>query len=192
MKKFQFILLFLILLFNWALICQPLSGDKIIGSVGDYPSLSIAITELNNHGISGTLRFLIDENLLESGTGLVINRADLTNVNNLIIKPNIGKSPTITITNFALFGSVEQAFTINNSSFITIDGSNTEDGLTRDLTIIGNDNTASQAYLIGVINNSDNITIKNLKLKKNNMPSNSSGITLDGEITPVPEHLVII
>jgi len=193
MKK-VFTLCFLFILFGHLnLFSQPLSGDKIIKATGgDFATLGAAITALNSNGASGTVRFLIDEDLNEVGTALVITRTDLTATNNVIIKPNVDKTPTITINSFPTSGapnhSASQGFTIDNASYITIDGSNSVGGTTRDLTISAND--AAGLYLIGVTDNSDNITIKNVILTYSALGANSTAIGADG-YTGVADNLVV-
>ncbi|MHC1737089.1 MAG: T9SS type A sorting domain-containing protein [Ignavibacteriaceae bacterium] len=192
--KRMFTILFLFIFFgNFNIFSQALTGDKIIKATGgDYATLGAAITALNANGVSGTVRFLIDENLNEVGTALVITRTDLTATNNLIIKPNTGKTPTITITAFPTTGapnhSASQGFTIDNASYITIDGSNSVGGTTRDLTISAND--AAGLYLIGVTDNSDFITIKNVILTYTALGANSTAVGADG-YTGVADNLVV-
>lgn len=187
---FLFMVLFLTSGVFSVLFGQALTGDKIIKATGgDYSSLGAAITALNTNGVSGTVRFLIDENLNESGADLIITRNDLSAVNNLVIKPNAGKTPTISIATFPTTGaSPLNGITIINASFITIDGSNTVNGTSRDLTISGND--AAGLYLIGVIDNADDITIKNVSLQIQTMAAGSTGIGCDG-VTGVPDRLLI-
>jgi hypothetical protein len=162
----------ILLLVPSLVLAQNITGTKIVGGTGtpDYPTLSAAITALNtNHG-SGTVTFLIDGDLTEAGSPEITDTA-LVGANKLIIKPNTGKTPTVTFTTVATSGNKSNAgFTItgNSASFgsvgnVTIDGSNTPNGTTQDMTFAINDATNGR-YLIRLSGHTDNVTIKNLKL----------------------------
>ncbi|MCK7524457.1 MAG: hypothetical protein MZV64_45935 [Ignavibacteriales bacterium] len=80
-------------------------------------------------------------NLSEVGANLLITRSDLTATNNLTIKPAASKTPTITIAGCTTTAGPSQysGISYSGASYITIDGSNTDGGTTRDLTIAMND-----------------------------------------------------
>ncbi len=172
-----------------------LAGDYMIyppDAKGNFNSLGEAVTALNTYGTMAPVRFLIGGNLQEDG--IIINREDMTDSTGLTIKPAPGVSPTITITNFPTTGNAKnQGFTLQNASYVTIDGSNTEGGTTQDMTIIGDQ--ATGAYVIGVIENSDNCTIKNLNVNCNNLAVSGSMIGCDGyvvsSVQKVPNNLLI-
>lgn len=181
---------------NGVILMNPvgaLDGDYYIpkGSYAKgFNTLVDAVAALNNCGAIGAVRFLIDDNLNEIGSNLIITRNDLTAATPVVIKPAPGKTPSITITSFPTSGNhAKQGLTIENASYITIDGSNTEGGNTKDLTIIGDDAT-NGLYVVGVIDNSDFITIKNVKITYNNMLSTGTILGVDG-YTGVPNKLVI-
>jgi hypothetical protein len=144
---------------------QALTGDYVIGTGQTYTSLAAAIAALNTNGASGTVRFLINEDLTETGANLVITRSDLSATDNLVIKPNSGKTPKITISGCASASGASQytGLTLDDADYVTIDGSNTVGGTTRDLTIALNDATNGRNG-IKLNGNTDNITIKNVKL----------------------------
>ncbi|MBA4310527.1 MAG: hypothetical protein C0425_09350 [Chlorobiaceae bacterium] len=160
---------------------QPITGNKIIrATAGDYPTLAAAFTAINTNGVSGHVTLLIDENLNEEGINLILTRNDFTSTNRVTIRPNVGRTVSLTITNFSLSGTIEQGLSFTGSSFVTIDGSNAVGGSTRNLTIIGNDATATQAYLIAVSNNTDNVVIRNTNIFFTAIPSNTSAIAFSG------------
>lgn len=169
MKKINllFFVLVFVLFFN-GIIFGQLTGDKIIkSSGGDYATLADAFTAINTNGVSGTVRLLIDENLNEVGANLVLTRTDLSSTNNVIIKPNTGKTPTVTFTGCATTGNnAYSGLTIDGvaagTGYVTIDGSNLPSGTTRDLTFNLNDATAGR-YCISAVGNADYITVKNCK-----------------------------
>ena len=146
---------------------QALTGDKIIGPGGAYTSLGAAITDLNAKGASGTVRFLIDADLSETGSP-EITSVTLNGTNKLVIKPNTGKTPTVTFSACATSGNkgnsgLAISGTVTNVGYITIDGSNTANGTTRDMTFALNDGTAGR-YVIRLNGQVDTVTIKNLKI----------------------------
>ncbi len=162
----------LFLLVSSGVLAQNLTGTKIIGGTGtpDYPTLSAAIADLNAKHASGTVTFLIDGDLTEPGSPEITDTA-LTGANRLIIKPNVGKTPTVTFTAVATSGNKGNAgltITGNTASLgsvgnTTIDGSNMTNGTSRDMTFAIDDATNGR-YLIRLSGNTDNVIISNLTL----------------------------
>jgi hypothetical protein len=194
MKRLLTILCVLMLASMWSATAsaQALSGTYYIPKGANpqgYTTLADAITALNANGCSGTVTWLIDGNLTETAD-LVINRPDLTAVNNLVIKPNATKTPTITITKSPATGNAGgQGFTIENTCYVTIDGSNTVGGTTQDLTFNLNDATA--IYALGIIDSSRFISMKNVKVTVTAPATGgTTGIGIDG-YTAAPENVVI-
>ncbi|MBP7886531.1 MAG: T9SS type A sorting domain-containing protein [Candidatus Marinimicrobia bacterium] len=154
-----------------------------------FATLGAAITALNTYGAIVPVTFYIDADLIESGSELIIDREDLTAETALTIKPASGKTSSITINNFPTTGNYSgQGFTIKNTAYVTIDGSNTSGGTSRDLTIIGND--VNGKCVIGVIDNSDFITVKNVNITFENLLASGSILGVDG-YTGVPNSLLI-
>jgi len=161
-----------LLLVPTLVLAQNLTGVKIIGGTGtpDYPTLSAAIADLNTKHASGAVTFLINGDLTETG-GLEITDSALTGGNSLLIKPNSGKTPTVTFTAVTTSGNKANAgFTITGNTLslgsvgnVTIDGSNTPGGKTQDMTFAINDPTNGR-YCIRLSGNTDNVTIKHLKI----------------------------
>lgn len=146
---------------------QALTGSKTIGAGGDYASLAAAITDMNTKGVSGSLTFLINSDLTETGVH-EITTTTLNGTNKLVIKPAAGKTPTVSFTALTTSGNGGNAGlavsgATTNVGFITIDGSNTDGGTTRDMTFSLNDATGGR-YGIRLNGETDNVTIKNLKI----------------------------
>jgi hypothetical protein len=157
-----------------------LAGDYFIPVTNlkhGFTTLKEAVTALNTYGTSKKVNFYITANLNEDG--IVINRGDLTDSTGLTIKPAANVQPVITISNFPTTGNEKnQAFTIKSTSFVTVDGSNTPNGNTRDMTFVGNQATGS--YVIGVIEKSNNVTIKNLNATFTALAASGTILATDG------------
>ncbi|MCE1189579.1 MAG: T9SS type A sorting domain-containing protein [Ignavibacteria bacterium] len=158
---------------------QALSGTKTVGTGGDYTTLTAAIADVNTKGVNGSLVLLINNDLTEPGS-IEVTSTTLTGGNKLTIKPNTGKQPIITFTACATSGNKGNAgFTISgmatNVGNITIDGSNTQNGVTRDMTFSLNDTTNGR-FAIKLNGETDNLVFKNLKVLATGIkPTTSSG-----------------
>jgi len=164
---FKSVVIFLFFTAASLLNAQALTGNKVVGTGGDYATLSAAIADVNAKGVSGTLTLLINNDLTETGAIEVLTTT-LTGSNKLVIKPNTGKSPTVTFTAVGTSGNSGNAgLTITGSTTtignITIDGSNTNNGTTKDMTFALNDATAGR-YLLRLNADVDDVTVKNLKI----------------------------
>lgn len=178
-------------------INAQLSGDYYIpqGSHSQgFATLADAFTAVNTQGVSGTVVLYIDDNLNEVGSNLVLYRGDLSSTNNLVIKPAPTKTPTIDITGCASSGHQAYAgITIDSTSYVTIDGSNTFGGSSQDLTISMSDGTNGR-IIVQAYGNADNIEIKNCVLKYNQPPSSataSRGVYVNGQSTGVTDNFVV-
>lgn len=176
----------------------PLSGDYYIPQGSNpkgFPTLTDAFKALDTLGAAGPVRFLIDENLNEVGANLVLNRNDLTSLTPLTIKPAPGKTPTITITGCSSTAGANQytGITFNGASNIIIDGSNTESGATRDLTIAMNDSLNGR-IAIQLFGNADTVTIKNVVIKYLTMNpglTTTRGIYVNGQASGVTNNFTV-
>ena len=176
-----------LMIFLSTALAQNITGTKIIGGAGtpDYATLSAAITALNTNHASGVVTFLINGDLTEAG-GVEITDTSLTGSTTLLIKPNAGRTPTITFTGVATSGNKGNAgLTITGNSIsmgnvgnVTIDGSNASNGTTQDMTFALKDSVNGR-YLIRLNGNTDNVTIKNLKL----VPQEVKPVTTSGTRT---------
>lgn len=160
-----------------------------------FNTLADAFTALNSFGVSSAVRFLIDDNLNEIGANLLITRSDLTETNNLIINPAPTKTPTITITGCSTTSGATQysGIAYSGASFITIDGSNTVGGVTRDLTIAMNDSLNGRIG-ITLFGNTDFIAIKNTNIifqKITILNSSTRGIYANGQASGVADSLIV-
>jgi hypothetical protein len=184
--------------FNGINPADVLAGDYYIPqgvNPQGFNTLVDAFAALNSFGVSSAVRFLIDDNLNEVGANLLITRSDLTETNNLIIKPAPTKTPTITITGCVTTAGATQysGIAYSGASYITIDGSNTVGGTTRDLTIAMNDSLNGRIG-ITLYGNTDYLVFKNFYLKFNliNLPNTSTrGMYANGQASGVADSVII-
>lgn len=131
------------------------------GTSGVYASLTAAFADLNARSIIGPTRFLLNDASYTTETfPLTVNINNTimpTSTNTITIKPNVGIVSSIS-------GSSSAAPLIKiMNSYVTIDGSNSTSGTTRDLTISNTSTTTPQ--VIGIYSTGTtslvNETVKN-------------------------------
>jgi len=132
----------------------------------NFSSLSAAVTALNTNTFGADVVLEITSDLTEAANiGLGVNTAGFT----LTIKPQAGVAPTLTFAgttaqsidgNFVVGSPTFSSTNLISTNNVLIDGSNTINGTTKDMTIIGAV-TSSQISVIRIFGNNDNITIKN-------------------------------
>jgi hypothetical protein len=177
----------------------PLSGSYYIPKGANpqgFVSLDQAFQAVNTNGLSGTVTFYIDADLAESGDVLALTNTTLNATNNLVIKPSPTKTPTITISTCPSTTGQLNIYTglqLENASYVTIDGSNTVGGTTRDLTFKVNDATNGR-YLIQAYANCDNLIFKNCIFKFQAMSSTNAVASIlffNGQTTGVCDNILI-
>ncbi|MCX6137897.1 MAG: T9SS type A sorting domain-containing protein [Ignavibacteriales bacterium] len=153
-----------------AVTLAQLTGTYTIGTGNTYTTLKAAIDALNSDGASGVVTFLVNQDMTVNADSISQAGLDGTTAS-LVIKPAPGKTPTVTFRKCATYAAaapnsgaglaidgITQAM-----SNITIDGSNTANGTTRDMTFKLSDTTSGR-YCILVNGHADNVTIKNLNI----------------------------
>lgn len=155
-------------------------GLPVDAGVGVYGTITAAVNDLNLRGISGAVRFLLLDATYPTETyPIVINDiVGASATNTFTLKPNTGVTATIS------GASANTAAIKVLSSYATIDGSNTVNGTTRDLTIENTSITSPIAVWFG----STGTTTMNASGIKNcnviNGVNTSSAIVLtDGAVT---------
>ena len=114
-------------------INATLNGIYTVGATGTYPTLTAAVADYNTKCLTGPVTFsLIDASYSAAETFPIVVQPNpsASSTNTLTIKPAAGVSPVIS--GLAASTSV---LVLNGADFVTIDGSNTAGGTTRDLTI---------------------------------------------------------
>jgi len=164
--------------YSYLISNTPLIGDYTVGTAGNYTTLTTAVADLNTRGVGGAVRFLLlDANYASETLPLNININNVnktTATNTFTIKPSTGV--TAAISGAADAGRV---FDIRDS-YVTIDGSNTAGGTTRNLTITNTSTTTPQVVFAGSTGTTPltNFTIKNCILI--NGVNSSSALVLTG------------
>jgi len=154
---------------------------------GVYPTITSALSDLNNLGILGPVRFLlVDASYPTETYPLTINvvAADAPNATNTVeIKPGVGVSPTVS---GAFAGPI---FRIVNTNYVTIDGSNTIAGTTRDLTIMNTGTTSPNVVHVGSFGTTPvtNATVRNCILV-NGAQTSSAIVVSDGNAVGSPGY----
>ena len=159
---------------------QAISSDKVIGTgqPAPYNSLANAVTYLNANGISGNIKFLLNNDETVSSQ-VSINQFPGSNNFTLTIKPNVGK--TIKISGGQVW-STTALIRLNGADNIIIDGSNAANGTSKDLTLV---NTVNAGYnnesVIWIGNGSDtnaalNNVVKNCIISGSTNQSNNTAL----------------
>ena len=142
-----------------------------------YDSLGEAFADLNANGAEGPFRFLIHQDLDETGAQLYLNREDLSAGTRMTLEP-AGSDVTIRVAHPVL---------IENTSHVTIDG-----GEDRGLRFTMEDPAAGQA--IWIVGSSRHVTLRNLDIAHEFGPqSNTVGVQVrrDDGATAVPEYITL-
>lgn len=134
----------------------PLAGDYFVPKRAEdaqgFGTLIEAINYVNEYGLSAATTLFITADITDT-TGISINREDLTESTPLTIKPAPGVTPTLDV-----ISNGGDGIAIIRADYVTIDGSNTDGGDTRDLTITSSDDGLSNMVWI---KETVNTTIKN-------------------------------
>jgi hypothetical protein len=133
------------------------SGSFNVGSGGTYTTLSSAVAAYNNGCLAGPVSFNLTSTTYQAGETfplVIMNNALASSVNTLTIKPASGVNVSI--------NADTAAFILDGARYVTIDGSNTVGGTTKNLTI--NKSLVTGATLL-FQNGASSNTIKNSVIK---------------------------
>jgi len=124
----------------------PLAGVKTVGQSGRYATLNDAIIDLKSAGMGSPVEIqLISSSYNEPPILIDTAIAGLSASNPLTIRPATGVTATI---QFASTPNDPYGIRINKVSGVTIDGSNTPGGTSRDLTLIATGGSGQYGVLI--------------------------------------------
>lgn len=147
-----------------------------------FATLTEAITNLNNRGVSGNVRFLLTDTLYNEVSTMTINiisNDTTTSSRTLTIKPDIG------VNNVKISTTSNNPVFIVYESYITFDGSNLIGGSTRDMLITNAGNSTSSGSIF--VSNGSNVTIKNL-ICSTKSSSTSYNIVFDNSLSGLVEN----
>jgi hypothetical protein len=174
---------------NQYLVTGTLAGVYYVGTstspdaTRTFPTLTVALNAYNQYLLGGAVTFLLLDAAYSATTGetfplVVFNNADASATNSLTIRPNTGVTATVTAA-----GSV---MALAGSRYVTIDGSNTAGGTTRDLTLVNSTSTANTYGLglliqTGIAQANLFATVRNLNVTGGGATTNANyGIILSG------------
>lgn len=137
-----------------------ISGSFNVGAGQVYPTLTAAVSDLNNKELSGPVTLTLTDAAYSAETlPLMLNANNGSSLTNTItIKPAASVQPVIS------GSSTTGVFILNGADYVTVDGSNAENGISRDLSF-QNTATSANSYTIGLFSpagdGAKNNTIKN-------------------------------
>lgn len=176
----------LMLFFTISAYCASaqLSGTYTVGSSGNYSTLTAAVSDLNTSGISGAVTLLLTDATYSSSETfpIVINQISGASASNRItIRP--ASSVNATITGSTSSGAA--LIKLNGADFITINGSNTIGGTTRNLTIKNTSTSTTTAAIwvssLGTGKGATQDSIKNVNIAAgSNSATSTFGIYAGG------------
>ncbi|NMB82683.1 MAG: hypothetical protein GYA14_12790, partial [Ignavibacteria bacterium] len=193
MKGFILFILAVLICFSSFTYAQ-LSGNKYIGTGGDYTTFAIACSTLNADGVgAGGVTFIIYTGTYTESAPLSIDIATNkpTSENPVTFKPDVGATVVLNVGG-QLTGSrwaIRIGTSANTVDYVTLDGSNSLGGTTRDWTI---KSTAATYGIEPIDIYGDYCTVKNCIIDMNNGGYSGSGfgITLR-EATPTSNFCTI-
>ena len=179
-------------LFSSVTFAQSLSGSYIIKSSNPEPfnNLTNALSKINTVGISNSVTFLLDEDQTSQTPYIIGDISGSSTTKTFTIKPNIGKTISITVSSAQAYIGVPAVIKIAGSKNVIIDGSNSATN-SQNLTLVNANipnyhNTTGVAVVSTNSEASEFINIKNLKVtfKNRNQPEKSQiGIYVGGDFS---------
>src|SRR5205085_2295981 len=164
-----------------------ISGSQNVGPAGAFPTLTAAAAAYNSRIQTGPVTFLLTDTSYTTGAGVDRTTGETfpitfnanpgaSAVNTVTIKP----APATAVSISPLAATPTSIFLLNGADWVTIDGSNTAGGTTRDLTIANTNVSTTSAVIwgqtIGTADPATNNTIKNLNITGNASTTTIAGI----------------
>src|SRR6187402_3180888 len=133
MKKFL-----LILLMAPAFAFAQLSGTYLVGTgqAAPFDNLANAVTRIKTVGLSAPVTFSLTSDYSGTSPLILTALAGSSATNTLTIKPAATKTIAVTISNPNSYTGAPAVIEMNGASNVIIDGSNTSNGTTRNLTLV--------------------------------------------------------
>ncbi|MBA4250284.1 MAG: hypothetical protein C0425_00350 [Chlorobiaceae bacterium] len=154
--------------------------------MGVYLTLTAAVTEFNNRGVSGPVTFLLVDSLYNEA-GHVSGQMQISGnlafptstVNTLTIRPATNLNPRIQ------FNTVNACLVVQTANVI-IQGSNTGTGTSRNLTIT---NLLTGGLLF--VATADNVVIRNTIIEGNSRTTSSFGVVYDNSVNGLFDNNIV-
>ncbi len=156
---------------NSLTVKPSLAGTYTVGVGGNYTTLTAAIADYNAACLTGAVTFSLIDNTYGSETyPIAINyNSSASATFTLTIKPAATKTPVFSSTVNNAGGLID----LNGAKYVTIDGSNTVGGTTKNLTITNNETGSAT---IRLINDATDNVIKNAVIQGSSSNSASTGV----------------
>ncbi|MCA6068883.1 T9SS type A sorting domain-containing protein [Chryseobacterium sp. RG1] len=149
-------------------------------ATGTYTTLKGAFDAINAGTHQGAINISITANTTETATAVLNASGGTTSYTSIVVKPAAATTPTVS-------GSIASAALVRIlGSNVTLDGSNTASGTTRDLTFTNTSTTGPQVITFiatSAATANTNIVVKNLNIV-NGINTSSGFIMYDGNTTP--------
>lgn len=168
---------------------KPYSGPMSIPVEGTddlpgiFPTITAAVTNLNERGVSGPVRFLLVDATYPSETfPITITSFTGSSAGNTVtIKPASGVSPLIG-------GNGASLFLLNGADNIIFDGSNIESGSSRDMTLRDSSTTSP---VIDFVNDATDNTIMNCVIEGSVTSTTNGVIRLSTAVSSGNSNIII-
>ncbi|MFZ1220314.1 MAG: hypothetical protein WAO00_13545, partial [Chthoniobacterales bacterium] len=168
-----------------------ISGSQNVGPAGAFPTISAAAAAYNSRIQTGPVTFLLTDTSYTTGVGddrttgetfpITINgNPGASATNTLTIKP----APATSVSISPLAATPTAVFILNGADWVTIDGSNTAGGTSRDLTITNTNISTTSAVIwgqtTGTADPATNNTVKNVNIAGNAATTTLAGVGFAG------------
>jgi hypothetical protein len=185
-------------------LARPFQGAYYVGAEGtapgggnpDFATLREAFVAVNATVPTGALHLLITSDLDERGTDVHLVQTGLTAATPVVIRPASGVTATVTLGAISAAAGVDaqnSGLSIDNTSYVTIDGNNGDEEGTRDLTFMLMDGTGTR--VISIVRGAEHITVRNAVVLRETYNAASEGIRVrranDAQTGLAPDVIVI-
>jgi hypothetical protein len=171
--------------FNVGAIQATLEGSYYVGAEGSapggvdphYSTLREAFFAINGGNVTGPITLYVTSDIDERGANVVLNQTSLSAETPLTIRPAAGVEATVTLGAISEEAGVDaqnSGLSIDNTSYVTIDGSYDEEDDGRNLTFLLEDGAGTR--VISVVRGSTNVNIRNLNIQRETYHGSSEGV----------------
>jgi len=162
-----------------------LSGTYLVGTGGNFATITAAVAHINTQGVAGPVTFLLNNDVYNVASGesfpITINQFPGTSlINTVTFKPGLNKTVSIEAANLNDYTGIPAIFKLNGADNIIFDGSNTTGGTTRNLTVNNKDYiTYVERTVFWIASNGSNaatnVMVKNTNVRMGSAIRNQGG-----------------